>query len=165
MAVGHNRAVSYARFHGRSELVTASVDGSIRRWRLDVQPSTGCSMLAPLTEFRGHQNTKNFVGLSVHRAARQHGSVGSVLVACGSEDGVTHVFGSGKPAAPLATWRLDAVGRAGGEMAREAASVGQQEEFISSVCWQPDEAASPGASAPLLAVASSDGDLRLLKLH
>ena len=163
-AVGHSRAVSYARFNGRSELVTASVDATIRRWRLDPQSAADGSLLTPVAEFRGHKNSKNFVGLSIHSTAQQ-AAAKHALVACGSEDGVAHVYNSGSAAARPSTWRLTSVKRDSSEMDRQAACVGHQQEFISSVCWQPSDAAATAAGAPLLAVASSDGDLRLLKLH
>ena len=165
-AVGHSRAVSYARFHGRGELVTASVDATIRRWRLDPQSAADGNLLTPIAELRGHKNSKNFVGLSIHSTAQRGAVAKHALVACGSEDGIAHIYNSGSDAAPPSTWRLTASGRRDSDdMDREAACVGHQQEFISSVCWQPAEAAATAAGAPLLAVASSDGDLRLLKLH
>ena len=163
--MGHRRAVSYARFHGRSELVTASVDSTVRRWQLDSQSAADGKLLTPVEELRGHKNSKNFVGLSIYSTAQRRAAAKHALVACGSEDGVAHVYNTGSDAAPLSTWRLTAIERDGDDMDREAAYVGHQREFISSVCWQPAEAAATAADAPLLAVASSDGDLRLLKLH
>ena len=164
-AAGHSRAVSYARFHGRSELITASVDSTVRQWRLDPQPAVSGSVLTPHSELRGHLNNKNFVGLSIHSAAQRPAGSMAALVACGSENGVAHVFESSSGEGPLATWRLDTIGQDRSETDRAAASLAHQQEFISSVCWQPVEAAATTADAPLLAVASSDGDLRLLKLH
>ena len=166
--MGHSRAVSYARFYGRGELVTASVDATVRRWRLGSQFATGDGILSSFTEYRGHQNTKNFVGLSVYGAAQQVSGAGEPLIACGSEDGVAHIFGSSSSTAhALATWRLDAAAARDGTAAGDCLSVAprRQQEFISSVCWQPVQAAAGWSRAPLLAVASSDGDLRVLKLQ
>ena len=156
--------MSYARFHGRGELVTASVDATVRRWRLGPQSAADDGTVSAFAELQGHRNSKNFVGLSVHSAAQQVSGSGGALIACGSEDGVAHIFGGSK-AEPLATWRLD-VARHGTDVS-DCMSVSplRQQEFISSVCWQPVQAAASRGAAPLLAVASSDGDLRVLTLQ
>jgi WD40 repeat protein len=156
--------VSYARFYGCNELVTASVDATVRRWRLKPHPAADDGIVSAFAKLQGHRNSKNFVGLSVHSAAQQVSGAGGALIACGSEDGVVHVF-CGSTAEVLATWRLDAA-RDGTDAAEcLLVSPPRQQEFISSVCWQPVQAAAGQGAAPLLAVASSDGDLRVLKLQ
>ena len=162
--MGHSRAVSYARFHGRGELVTASVDATVRRWRLDMQSSGNDGVVSAFATLQGHRNTKNFVGLSIHGAAPRVSAPGEPLIACGSEDGVAHVFGrTGSDTHPLATWSLDAARHEKDAVDALSVPPRRQEEFISSVCWQPQQPAFGGA--PMLAVASSDGDLRVLTLQ
>ena len=64
---GHRKAVSYVRFLNGSELVSASTDSTLRLW--DTKTCT------PVRTFSGHNNEKNFVGLSVDND----------FIACGSE--------------------------------------------------------------------------------
>lgn len=66
---GHKKAVSYVRFLNNHQLVSASTDSTLRLWDLNSNES--------IRSFSGHQNEKNFVGLSVN-------SDGSIL-SCGSE--------------------------------------------------------------------------------
>lgn len=133
---GHGRPVSYVRFLGRGEAVTASVDGSLALW--DWGSAGG--IVRPARSFRGHVNAKNFVGLAVLEAER--------LIACGSETGAAVGYHTSW-ATPLAMRSVSA-GRA------NAAG-----EFVTAVCWRPGVADSAG---PVLAAALSDGDVRLLRL-
>jgi WD40 repeat protein len=171
---GHARPVSYVRFMGRSRLVTASTDASLACWDLagagrggdgdgsgsgsgagggsdasDLLGAGGGRRAA--RRFRGHTNSKNFVGLSVRPE--------DGLVACGSESSqvfayslnwdqplAAHDFGGGPPAAGAV-----AAARAGFA------------PFCTAVCWQA-ATACPGGE-PLLAAATSDGGLRVLALR
>ena len=133
---GHGRPVSYVRFMGRSEAVTASVDGSLALWDL----GSAAGVARPARSFRGHVNAKNFVGLAVLEAER--------LIACGSETGAAVGYHTSW-ATPLATRAVSC---------RRANAGG---EFVTAVCWRTGAADSMG---PVLAAALSDGDVRLLRL-
>lgn len=66
---GHRKAVSYVRWSGPHELVSASTDSTLRLW--DVRNCTsgtaGADSLASCTSvYSGHTNERNFVGLAVH---------------------------------------------------------------------------------------------------
>lgn len=95
---------------------------------------------APQRVFRGHANSKNFVGLSVLSEAG--------LVACGSECGGTFAYRLETPS-PLAVHRTrgDNAGR------------GNNAGFVSAVCWLR------GGETPVLASAGSDGGVRVLALR
>lgn len=80
---GHRKAVSYVRFLNGYELVSASTDSTLRMW--DTKLCTNTRV------FNGHNNEKNFVGLSVF----------DNFMACGSETNeVSYV------AASITTWLL-----------------------------------------------------------
>lgn len=107
---GHERAASYARFLGNEELVSASIDSTVKVW--DVTNATSCklNMQASLTAdlaakeckrnkrtlgssgdgwrlrktFDAHRNGKNFVGLSVWKEGG--------LIASGSESDQLWVY-------------------------------------------------------------------------
>lgn len=64
---GHRKAVSYVRYLNSTELVSASTDSTLRLW--DTKACTAARV------FNGHNNEKNFVGLSVD----------ADFIACGSE--------------------------------------------------------------------------------
>ncbi len=138
----HTRPVSYARFLGRGEVVTASTDGSLALWDVAAAAAGGApGARAGLSRtFRGHVNAKNFVGLAVCERER--------LLATGSETGAAVGYHTSW-ATPLAA---RAVVRARGPGARE---------FVSAIAWRPDSAGSRG---PVLATALSNGDVRMLQL-
>jgi WD40 repeat protein len=94
---GHRKAVSYVRWAGPHELVSASTDSTLRLW--DVRAATSGSSsaqpgveLAPpcVSVYSGHSNERNFVGLAVHgdmfAAGSEKNEVG-VLEGTGSEAG------------------------------------------------------------------------------
>lgn len=54
------KAVSYVRFCGAKELVSASTDSTLRLWGLGGDGKTGTQQRV----FEGHLNEKNFVGLA-----------------------------------------------------------------------------------------------------
>lgn len=156
---GHERAVSFVRFSSASQLVTASVDGTIKCWDLNSQSDEAGTVLSASRTLRGHRNSRNFVGLSVREAPTSRGrQANPVLIACGSESGATHIYG-GDRSSTIAQWQLPS------QQTQERVHIPAPEaEFISSVCWQPEGSVS-GLCCPLLAVAASDGDLRLLALQ
>lgn len=147
--MGHRKAVSYVRFCGADDLVSASTDSTLRLWTL----AAGVSDEERLHRvFEGHVNEKNFVGLAVD----------GDFIACGSETNDVFVYykALSKPVAsqnfasslpgveedescsPL-TIRSDVAGR-------------EQHQFISAMCWKPGNAE--------LAVANSQGSVKIMRL-
>lgn len=55
---GHKKAVSYVKFSGENEFVSASTDSYLKMWKLN---EGQC-----IRSFNGHVNEKNFVGLETH---------------------------------------------------------------------------------------------------
>lgn len=156
----HERAVSYVRFGGASQLVTASVDGTVKCWDLSRQAPAFAGKSKPSNTLSGHRNLKNFIGLSVRDApASRERRETPVLIACGSESGSAHVYRADRRSA-VAQWELPSQQQSPDSSLESA----DESEFISSVCWQPTGSTS-GLQNPLLAVAASDGDLRVLALH
>ena len=64
---GHNRAVSYVRFMGASQLATASTDNTLKLWDIHAA-SSGPALTKPLSTFTG-----------------SHTSYISALTACGAK--------------------------------------------------------------------------------
>ncbi|KAF6251314.1 WD40-repeat-containing domain protein [Scenedesmus sp. NREL 46B-D3] len=160
---GHTRPVSYAKFFGAQQLVSASIDGTLAAW--DLVPALG---QAPWKVFKGHTNEKNFVGLAVHPCAG--------LMAVGSETGEVFAYHTSW-SDPLARHRLDAAPAHGVQQLAQPAAVAWsrqlQQRSACAVAWQPSVpgcsssggggAGSFGPSA-LLAAANSAGECKLLAL-
>lgn len=127
----------------------------------------------PLRRLQGHQNSKNFCGLSVRPE--------DGMLACGSESPAAFAYHE-RWAAPVAVHQFDTAGGAWGQPGGcagvagaggaddDACSPAQQQQglkqqglFCSAVAWQP-AAARPGR-APLLAAALSSGELRVMELR
>jgi hypothetical protein len=176
---GHGRAVSYVRWLGIDRLVSASTDASLALWQLPgaaqqqtsgqpVWKRRGEVLEQPWRRLSGHRNSKNFVGLSV----RPEGG----LVACGSEAPACYAYAHAR-SAPLAThhfaplrWPGQGLAGSGGDsgngslqMDTDGLDPPPAGQFCSAVCWQPATARLGGA--PLLAAATSDGDVRVLELR
>ena len=137
---GHKRAVSYVRWLGAHQLVTASTDNTLKLW--DVTKgfeSRGARTDPCVRTFQGHTNKRNFIGLDVSRGGR---------IACGSEDNTVRLFSKSAPS-PVAAQSLavtaafgdgygnprggDARGSAGPESAADA----KPGLFVSAVAWSP----------------------------
>ena len=135
----------------------------------------GAQVVRPWRQFRGHRNSKNFVGLAVRPGDR--------LLACGSEGPLAETCcynlswdtplarcalapaGTSCPAA--APWRERAavtIAGSGVKRGRGPSGLEDPEPFCSAVAWQP-EAASGQGGTPLLAAAMSDGEVRVLGLQ
>lgn len=127
---GHGKSVSHVEFSSSNNLVSASIDSSLRLWDI--------KKCAPLRVFRGHSNTKNFVGLS---------SSGD-FIGCGSETNEVVVYHKdfSRPAA-WHSFDSPCTGHAG-----KTADVC----FVSAVCWKRD-------SSVMLA-ANGQGIIKVLAL-
>lgn len=75
----HELAASYVAFMGEDQLVTASIDSTLKLWHI------GASEQKLVRTFRGHQNQRHFVGLSVT----------DQYIACGSEDNAVYTYYKG----------------------------------------------------------------------
>lgn len=144
---GHRKAVSYVRWAGEGEVVSASTDSTLRLW-----DAAGGDGAAPERIYEGHSNEKNFVGLGVE----------GDFIACGSETNEAFVYFKplSKPVARLAFGDGGllgpGVGHGGGEDAGGGGGGGDDKTFISAVCWRP--------GGEELLVADSQGTVRLLQL-
>ncbi len=110
---GHERTVSYVKFMGKDEMVSACVDSTIKLWDLKDMKLT--------RTYRGHLNDKNFVGLSVT----------DEYIACGSEQNSIYAYYKTIPQ-PVAKYRFP-----GADLVTGAETNEYDESFVSSVCWCP----------------------------
>lgn len=162
----HRRAASYVRFLSESELVSASIDSTVKLWDISSndQASPSCSNIKLvhnggrlLRTFESHRNVRNFVGLSV---LRKEG-----LIACGSELNELVVYGKGMRD-PL--WRMKFPCREDGRMRRSFShsvlSTWKDDEeddinsFVGAVCWKEQ------ADHHSLIAANSEGTVQVLKV-
>jgi WD40 repeat protein len=114
----------------------------------------------PVKRFRGHQNQKNFVGLSVRPE--------DGLMACGSEAPAAYAYHTAW-SSPLAVHTFSSrpgastgSGSSSGSDASPSPAV--DDLFCSAVCLQPAMARPVGAP-PLMATALSSGEVRVLELQ
>lgn len=181
---GHKRAVSYARFLGSQRLITASVDGSLACWDLPLPPEVAEDQVVPhwhgnfsgtaafqssehsknvRRRFYGHQNAKNFVGLSVRPE--------DGLMACGSETSTVYAYNThwsgpvaqhdtseGDVSADLPYHAMET--SVGGKRMRKT-------QFVSAVDWMPvaTQQRLHHHTGPLLVAGMSTGSLKLLSLN
>ncbi|OAD79988.1 hypothetical protein PHYBLDRAFT_14784 [Phycomyces blakesleeanus NRRL 1555(-)] len=110
---GHRKAVSYVQWASNDEIVSASTDNTLKLWNLE---SKDC-----IRTFTGHQNEKNFVGLSLNED----------WIACGSETNTLYMYYKGSRI-PVANYRFPDVDNMIGN------EVGDTEPpvFVSSLCWK-----------------------------
>jgi len=71
---GHRKAVSYVKFLGREELVSASTDSTLKLWNT--------LRMNCVRTYTGHVNEKNFVGLSAS----------GDWISCGSENNAVYTY-------------------------------------------------------------------------
>ncbi|XP_010442746.1 PREDICTED: WD repeat-containing protein RUP1 [Camelina sativa] len=110
---GHTKTVTYARFMNSHTIVTGSTDGSLKQWDIN-------NGRRVVRTYRGHVNSRNFVGLSVWR----HGG----LVVSGSENNQVFVYDK-RWEEPVWVCELGQTDR-----------FGSDRRFVSSVCLrQVDE--------------------------
>nr|GLL38946.1 WD repeat-containing protein RUP2-like [Ipomoea trifida] len=102
---GHLNAVTYVKFLDHRTAVTAAVDGSLKTWDTDERRL--------VRSYKGHVNTKRFVGLSVWTTGG--------LLCCGSENNQVFVYDK-RWGQPIWAHSWDRGGGGDGG-------------FIGSVCW------------------------------
>ena len=156
---GHRKAVSYVRWSGENEIVSASTDSTLRLWSANGPGTAAGDSGGEQRIFEGHVNEKNFVGLAVE----------GEYLACGSETNEAFVYFRplSKPVARLGFADGGLYGGTsggGGSVGTAAAAagggdggaVGDDKPFVSAVCWRP--------GGQELLVADSQGTLRILEL-
>ncbi|WIA12366.1 hypothetical protein OEZ85_012415 [Tetradesmus obliquus] len=143
---GHRRAVSYVRWLGGEQLVTASTDNSLKLWSVPTMASAGISHCAGgreasasaastacITAYGGHLNQRNFIGLAVLPGSPGNSSSGGLgrssgsssrpasgYIVCGSETNEVYAYHTSMPV-PVAAHSF---GGAGGAAAAAAGGAG-----------------------------------------
>lgn len=130
----HSKAVSYVKFMSPTQLVSASVDSTIKLWDL--------STMTLERTFTGHVNDKNFVGLSVTED----------YIACGSEQNSVYCYYKAIPK-PFTGYRFSSVDPLTGQEQHDD----DASQFVSSVCWCPN-------NKSMLVAANSLGAMKVLQL-
>eukprot|EP00004_Rigifila_ramosa_P026155 TRINITY_DN8013_c0_g1_i2.p1 TRINITY_DN8013_c0_g1~~TRINITY_DN8013_c0_g1_i2.p1 ORF type:complete len:634 (+),score=111.33 TRINITY_DN8013_c0_g1_i2:38-1903(+) len=130
---GHRKAVSYVRFVSRDELLSASTDSTLKLWDL------GRASGAPKT-FSGHENEKNFVGLSAR----------SDFFCTGSETNSVFVYHRAI-STPLLSHRFGAP-----SPLLESGADDDTGHFVSAVCWR--------RTSNTIVAGNSQGMLKILEL-
>ncbi|KAH6835754.1 Transducin/WD40 repeat-like superfamily protein [Perilla frutescens var. hirtella] len=127
----HEKAVTYTKFIDPRTIVSSSIDGCLMMW--DAEEDSRL-----IRKYKGHVNTRRFVGLSVWRDGG--------LISCGSENNQVYVYDTrwGRP-----VWVRGL--EPGSQPRREPG-------FVSGVCWRPT-----GEDRCMLVVGGSDGMLQVFK--
>ncbi|KAH6828107.1 Transducin/WD40 repeat-like superfamily protein [Perilla frutescens var. hirtella] len=128
---GHEKAVSYARFLDLHTIVSSSIDGSLMMWHAEDRRL--------IRRYRGHLNTRRFVGLSVWRSGG--------LLSCGSENNRLFVYDK--------RWG-DPIWVSGFDQDHQPPPPDQG--FVSGVCWR-----QTGEESCTLVAGGSDGVLRVFQ--
>lgn len=125
---GHERTVTYVRFLEDRMMVTAGTDGCLKLWDVENQND--------IRTYRGHVNSRSFVGLSIWRSGG--------LLGCGSESNQVFVYDK-RWEEPIWVHGFEPMGPA-------VCSGG----FVSSVCWR-----QVGEDECTLVAGGSDGVLKV----
>ncbi|KAF9930775.1 RING finger and WD repeat domain-containing protein 2 [Linnemannia zychae] len=132
---GHRKAVSYVKFLGRDELVSASTDSTLKLW--------STQRLNCARTFVGHVNEKNFVGLSAS----------GDWISCGSENNAVYTYYK-ELRDPVITVKFGNSNPVTGEDTADE----DPAQFVSSVCWKKN------TSNNILLAANSTGVIKVLEL-
>ncbi|KAF9435725.1 RING finger and WD repeat domain-containing protein 2 [Entomortierella beljakovae] len=132
---GHRKAVSYVKFLGRDELVSASTDSTLKLWNT---VRLNCART-----YTGHVNEKNFVGLSAS----------GDWISCGSENNAVYTYYK-ELRDPVVTVKFGNSNPVTGEDTADE----DPTQFVSSVCWKKN------TSNNILLAANSSGVIKVLEL-
>ncbi|KAF9983256.1 coatomer subunit alpha [Modicella reniformis] len=132
---GHRKAVSYVKFLGREELVSASTDSTLKLW--------DTLRMNCVRTYTGHVNEKNFVGLSAS----------GDWISCGSENNAVYTYYK-ELRDPVVTVKFGNSNPVTGEDTVDE----DPNQFVSSVCWKKS------TSDNILLAANSSGVIKVLEL-
>ncbi|KAK3814122.1 MAG: WD40-repeat-containing domain protein [Benniella sp.] len=132
---GHRKAVSYVKFLGREELVSASTDSTLKLWNT--------LRMNCVRTYTGHVNEKNFVGLSAS----------GDWISCGSENNAVYTYYK-ELRDPVVTVKFGGSNPVTGEDTADE----DPSQFVSSVCWKKS------TSNNILLAANSSGVIKILEL-
>ncbi|KAG2237038.1 hypothetical protein INT48_001806 [Thamnidium elegans] len=110
---GHRKAVSYVKWLNDDEIISASTDSTLKLWDRE---STLCKRT-----YAGHQNEKNFVGLSTN----------GDWISCGSETNTVYTYHKSSKY-PVTEFKFPSTSET------ESDDEGDEDPpvFVSSVCWK-----------------------------
>ena len=146
---GHKKAVSYVRWAGNDEIVSASTDSTLRLWHTANATATNATTREERI-YRGHANERNFVGLAVSN---------DDFILCGSE---THeVYAYYKPLSkPITKIALPVAHAVGGRERERETGRERERPFVSAVSWHPTKKELLAATSQgSVFVLSLEGDL------
>ncbi|KAF9581221.1 coatomer subunit alpha, partial [Lunasporangiospora selenospora] len=132
---GHRKAVSYVKFLGREELVSASTDSTLKLWNT--------LRMSCVRTYTGHVNEKNFVGLSAS----------GDWISCGSENNAVYTYYK-ELRDPVVTVKFGNSNPVTGEDTTDEDPL----QVVSSVCWKKN------TSNNILLAANSSGVIKVLEL-
>ncbi|KAG0294086.1 RING finger and WD repeat domain-containing protein 2, partial [Dissophora globulifera] len=132
---GHRKAVSYVKFLGREELVSASTDSTLKLWNT--------LRMNCVRTYTGHVNEKNFVGLSAS----------GDWISCGSENNAVYTYYK-ELRDPVVTVKFGSSNPVTGEDTTDE----DPSQFVSSVCWKKN------TSNNILLAANSSGVIKVLEM-
>ncbi|KAK3220753.1 hypothetical protein Dsin_014723 [Dipteronia sinensis] len=130
---GHKKTVTYIRFLDANTLVSAGTDGCLKLWNTNDSRT--------IRTYKGHVNSRSFVGLSVWR----HGG----LLGCGSENNKVFVYDR-RWGEPIWVHGFES------QLSRSARLAETGTGFVSSVCWR-----QVGDDHCTLVAGGSDGVLQV----
>ncbi|KAJ4950088.1 hypothetical protein NE237_026920 [Protea cynaroides] len=133
---GHQKTVTYVRFLGEGKMVSAGTDGCLKLWNMEDG--------RVIRTYRGHVNSRSFVGLSAWRNGG--------LLGCGSESNEVFVYDKrwGEP-----VWVRGFEGTGVGEKSKKGGG------FVSSVCWREGGDEDKDKDECMLVAGGSDGVLQV----
>ncbi|GMN44621.1 hypothetical protein TIFTF001_013822 [Ficus carica] len=129
---GHQKTVTYVRFLDGRTMVSSGTDGCLKLWNIEDARA--------VRTYRGHVNSRSFVGLSVWRNGG--------LLGCGSENNQVFVYDK--------RWGEPIWVRGFGPTGSPSPGLGCEKGFVGSVCWR-----QAGADECTLVAGGSDGALRV----
>ncbi|KAM6547049.1 hypothetical protein CsatB_027785 [Cannabis sativa] len=133
---GHDKAVSYVKFLDSDTLVSASTDNTLKLWDLKRSHSANACSLT----LTGHDNEKNFVGLSVNDG----------YITCGSESNEVFAYYRSLPM-PITSHQFGSIDPISGKETND-----DNGQFVSSVCWR--------RKSNMVVAANSTGCIKVLEL-
>ncbi|KAI9342934.1 WD40-repeat-containing domain protein [Obelidium mucronatum] len=148
LLTGHKKAVSYVKFLSKNELVSASTDSTLRLWDLGGSlpiPVESVGKPQLVRSYSGHQNEKNFVGLSINSTGE--------FISCGSENNTVYTYYNSLPKPAIVHSFGNGLDVINGQEVMDP----EPAQFVSSVCWKRK-------SPDVLIAANSVGGVKVMQL-